>query len=185
MVAYLFGPTNPPSLRFAGSSEFTPLPPLHFTTGDETEAERQVFVEAGPDRRVRRMLIVQFDRVRPGGEHLFEVPQGPERRFGGHSYRSFALAYDDVASATGWPDSAEGRTRALLIARGFRPPRVWKFARLARVDDPRARGEVNIYYMESGDRDFPEGLPGGSQELPRREAKRLLHRLRRSIMPLD
>lgn len=141
------------------------LPPLRFPIESMTDAERRVFVWTGARRRISRMVVIQFERVQAGSDFRFVFPSTPPYRFGAQTYRSGAFVYDDARAAGDAPLREASRTRALLVAHGYRPPRLWRTARLARVSHPRGLGEVIIFYMENADGEFGPGpLPGADED---------------------
>ena len=175
-----------PALTLRVADGFVPLPPMHFPIEDLTLAERRIFVDAGADRRLRRMIVVQFEQVRPGSDFRFVFPSTPPRRFGAETYRAGAFVYDDERAAARAPDREAGLTRAHLAGLGYRSPRLWRVARLARVSDPEGLSEVILFYMENADGDFPDGtLPGadadGDLTLEGAAREAMLERLERHI----
>ena len=146
-----------PALTLRIDPHFTELKPLRFPIEDLTNAERRIFLEAGRDRMVDRMVVVQFEKVRPGSEFRFRYPSAPPRRFGAETYRFGTFAYDDAAAARAKPDKEPGQTRAWLKAAGYKSPRLYRVARLARVSDPQGLSEVIIFYLENADADPPTG----------------------------
>ena len=103
-----------PALTLRVDPHFRALKPLNFPIEDLTNAERRIFVEAGRDRVVDRMVVIQFEKVRPGSAFRFHYPSTPPRRFGDETYRFGTFAYDDAAAARARPDKEPGRTRAFL-----------------------------------------------------------------------
>jgi hypothetical protein len=164
------------------------VPPLAFPIETLTDAERRIFVDAGPGRRVRRMLIAQFERVKPGQSFRFVYPPRPPRDFAGVTWRAGAFAYDDAAALTAAPDKEAARTRRHLQALGYRLPRMWKVGRLARVADPQGLTEEILFYLEAADDAVPTeltpdpGSPGDFYVTPA-ERERLLQALEAAVRP--
>jgi len=148
-----------PALALRIDPRFKPLKPLRFSIEDLTNAERRIFVEAGRDRVVDRMVVIQFEKVRRGSDFRFRYPATPPRRFGAETYRFGTFAYDDAAAAKAKPDKEPGQTRAWLKAAGYKSPRLYRVARLARVSDPKGMSEVIIFYLENADARPPAGKP--------------------------
>ena len=154
-----------PALTLAVDPAFTALPPLKFPIDNLTNAERRIFVDAGPGGAVERLVIVQFEQVQPGSDFRFLFPSRPPRQFGAQIYRSGTFAFDEAKSAAADPAKEAGHTRRFLAARGYRPARFYRVARLARVSDPQGLSEVIIFYMESADREFGDGpIPGADAD---------------------
>lgn len=175
-----------PALTLRVAAAFAPLPPLRFPIEALTDAERHIFVEAGPDRRLRRMVVVQFEQVRPGADFRFVFPARPPRRFGAETWRAGAFVYDDEAAAARQPAREAALTRAHLAAYHYVSPRLWRVARLARVADPQGLSEAILFYMENADSDYRPGpLPGADSDgdLPLDGAARaaMLDRLDRAV----
>lgn len=146
-----------PGTVFEVDAGLRALPVMRFPIADSTDAERWLFVDA-VGGVVRRMLVLQFERVQAGSDFRFVFPSVPPRRFGPHVYRSGAYAYDDVAAAARAPGLEAERTRAALAAAGLQPARYWHVARLARVADAQGMGEAIVFYMENADARYPDGL---------------------------
>jgi hypothetical protein len=154
-----------PEIALQIDPAFRALPPLAFPIEALTNAERHIFVDAGGDRVIDRMIVIQFERAQDGADFRFRYPSRPPRQFGENTYRFGAFVYDDAAGAAAAPDREAGRTRALLVAEGLAPPRLWRTARLARVTDPEGLTEIIIFYMENADADFAPGpLPDADED---------------------
>jgi len=174
-----------PTLTLRIAEGFAEVPPLRFPIEDLTDVERRIFVEADADRRIRRQVIVQFERVRTGSDFRFVFPSTPPRRFGEQVYRANAFLFDEVRGAEAAPLREAGRTRAYLAGRGYVQPRYWRVGRLARVTDPAGLSEVIIFYREAADADFASGPPaldaGGGLPLGEAESDALFARLAAAI----
>jgi hypothetical protein len=180
-------PASPPLVLQIDSS-FRALRPMTFPIETLTDVDRRVFVQADDKGTVLRLAIVQFERVQPGASFKFAYPSRPPAEFGAQTYRFGAYVHDDEAEAASAPAKEAGRTRALLVAEGFKVPKVFRVARLARVADANGTTEVIIFYMESADAEFPmRPLPmadeDGDMPLGDAQAKALLSRLKSVITP--
>lgn len=143
---------------------FRRLPTLTFPIETMTDVERYTFVDAH-DGALERMIIVQFEHAQAGSDFRFRYGARPPRQFGAETYRFGAYVYDDAAAARAAPDREAARTRALLEAQGYTPPRLWRISRLARVTDPEGLTEIIIFYMENADGAYPSGpLPGADED---------------------
>jgi hypothetical protein len=172
-----------PALTLRIDPAFRELRPLRFPIEDLTNAERRIFVDAGRNRVIDRLVIVQFEKVRDGSDFRFLYPSTPPRRFGAATYRFGTFAYDDLRAAKANPDKEAGKTRAFLKAAGFKPARLYRVARLARVTDPKGLSEVIIFYMENADRRAPRGRPDadGDWSLPKAEQTALARRMESAV----
>src|SRR3954451_5013143 len=98
-----------PALTLRIDPRFRALKPLTFPIEDLTNAERRIFVDAGRDRVIDRMVVVQFEKVRPGSDFRFRYPSKPPRQFGMETYRYGTFAYDDAAAAKAEPAKEAGK----------------------------------------------------------------------------
>jgi len=146
-----------PALTLRIDRTFRALKPLKFPIEDLTNAERRIFVDAGHDRVIDRIVVVQFEKVRPGSDFRFVYPSTPPRKFGAETYRFSTFAYDDAKAAKANRVKEAGKTRAFLEAAGYKPATLYRVARLARVTDPKGLSEVIVFYMENADSNPPTG----------------------------
>ena len=182
-------PANPP-LVLRVDPLFHPLQPLLFPIESLTNVDRRVFVDSDDKGTIRRLVVVQFESVQPGASFKFVYPSKPPAEFGAQTYRYGAYVHDDEAEAAKSPAKEAGQTRALLLANGFKVPRVFRVARLARVAGQNGTTEVIIFYMEAADADFPiRPLPGADEDgdltLDEAGAQSLLARLKSVITPIS
>ena len=179
-------PTSP-ALILHVDTAFKPLPSLQIPIESLTIADRRLFVDAADNSLIRRLVIVQYESVRPGANFKFRYPPKPPAEFGATTYRFGAYVYDDEAAAEKEPAKEAGITRKLLLSRGFKVPRFFRVARLARVADPAGASEVIVFYMENADADFPDGILAGADEdgdlsLDAAAAQALLAHLKSSVV---
>jgi hypothetical protein len=146
-----------PHLELGIDSSFVALPPLKFPL-EFTDVDRRIFVDADKARTVRRMIVVQFEKVRNGSRFKFIYPPKPPISFGKETYRFGAYVYDDAKEAASQPGMEATRTRAMLGKLGYHLPRLFRTARLARVADPLGQSEVIIFYVENADEKYPTGV---------------------------
>jgi hypothetical protein len=159
---------------------------LQVTINNLTNADRRIFVETDDAFNIRRLVIVQFETVIPGADFRFVYPPKPPAVYGDFTYRFGAYVYDDERAAARFPDKEAGRTRALLLNRGFKLPRLLRTARLARVADPAGLSEVIIFYMENADADYPAGPLSGADDdgdlsLDTAAGEQMLERLKTAV----
>jgi hypothetical protein len=178
-----------PHLKLGIDTSFFAVAPLSFRL-KYTDVDRRIFVEADQARLVRRLIVVQFEKVRNGSHFKFVYPPKPPMAFGAETYRFGAYVYDDAKAAASQPGMEAARTRSALEARGYRLPRLLRTARLARVADPRGQSEVIIFYTENADESYPSGiLPNadadGDLVLDRIASKSLFENLKAVIHPID
>lgn len=138
-----------PKIQVRVDKAFVPLPVLGFAIKNSTWAERYIFVDAGADRTIRRMLIVQFEQALPNSTFRFHYPPNPPIEWGGETYRKGAFALDDAKEMTDNPDAEVSQTRRYLATRGYQSGMYWHVARLARVSDPSGNTEIIVFYEEA------------------------------------
>ena len=122
-------------------------------TGESSEADAESTV----------VVIVQYETVNPGVKFSFVYPATPAE-FGAQTYQFYAYVHDDERAAAKSPDAEAGLTRAFLVEQGFRVPRLFRLARLARVADRDGQSEVIVFYIENADADFAPGPLAGADE---------------------
>ena len=169
---------------------FRPLKPLLFPIESLTDVDRRVFVHSDDKGAILRLVIVQFERVQPGTDFKFTYPSKPPAEFGAQIYRFGAYVHDDEAEAADAPAKEAGQTRALLLANGFKVPKVFRVARLARVADQNGATEIILLYMEAADADFPtRPLPMADEDgdvlLNEADARSLFTRMKSVITPVS
>jgi len=179
-----------PTLILRIDRSFHPLPPLKFQIESLTNVDRRVFVDSDGKGAIRRLVIVQFETVRPGAGFRFVYPPRPPAEFGAQTYRFGAYVHDDETEAAKLPAREAGLTRNFLLKDGFKVPSAFRVARLARVTDQKGMSEVIIFYMEAADVDFPiRPFPGADEDgdltLDEAEAQSLLARMKSVVTPMS
>ena len=178
--------SSEPHLAFRISDGFTSLPPLEIAL-PSSDVDRRIFVDADTSGSIRRLVVLQFERVRPGSDFKFVYAPKPPYDFAGVTYRIGTYVYDDAAEAAAAPGFESALTRKTLLAHGYDPPRLLRVMRLARVTDPGGQREVIIFYEENADAQYPDGLKGkatdadGDLPLTGADAKALIDRARSAI----
>jgi hypothetical protein len=165
------------------------LLPLQIPIAGKTTVDRRIFVDADAESVIRRLVIVHYETVNPGAKFSFVYPAKPPAEFGAQTFRFFAYVHDDEQEAVKSPDAEAGITRAFLVGQGFRVPRLFRLARLARVADRDGQSEVILFYMENADADFASGpLPGADEDgdlmLDAASTAAILERLRSAVHPV-
>jgi hypothetical protein len=179
-----------PALILRIDPMFKPAPAMKIPIESLTIADRRVFVDASVKSVIRRLVIVQYETVRSGANFKFLYPPKPPADLGGMTYRFGAYVYDDQTAAEKAPAKEAGLTRALLQTQGYKVPRFFRVARLARVSDPAGRSEVIVFYMENADAEFPTGIltgadPDGDLTLTPTAAQAILARLKSNVTASD
>jgi len=174
-----------PRIRLQIDSTFRPLPPLLFTLMS-TVVDRRIYVKADSHKDVTGLIVIQFESVKPGSTFKFVYRPRPPAKFGDDTYRFGAYIYDDAKEASAAPTMESARTREFLVRQGYRLPRLFRTARLARVTDEKGQSEVIIFYNENADADYAGGvLPNtdadGDLVLDAKDAAALFNRLKSAI----
>jgi len=152
-----------PKITLRIAAGFAPLAPVRLSL-ESTDVERRIFVDADTAQRVRRLVVVQLERVRPGAAFRFVYPARPPFAFGGETYRLGTYVYDDAKDSAAAPNRESGVTRAALQKEGYVLPRLFRTARLARVADSDGASEIIIFYDENADAQYPPGVLVGADE---------------------
>jgi hypothetical protein len=176
-----------PAIRLAIDSSFRGLPVLRFPIADLTNAERWLFVDAGRNNAIRRMVMLQFETVQPtNSEFRFRFASNPPRQFGAETYRFNSNFYNDASAAAAMPDREPALTRAYLRERGYSFPDRWLMSRLARVSDAEGMTEVIIFYLEDASaRPWPSDVQNSIVPLAPEEAEALFARLQAAVRVLE
>ena len=176
-----------PKIALKIADGFVPLAPLKLSL-ESTDVDRRIFVDADGARTLERLVIVQFEHVRPGASFTFVYPPKPPFVFGGMTYRVGTYVYDDAKDSVTAPNRESGVTRAALLRHGYVLPRLLRTARLARVADANGTSEIIIFYDENADAQYPAGPLTGADEdgdlsLKGADASDLLARMSSAISP--
>jgi hypothetical protein len=179
-----------PTLVLRIDAAFKPLLPLRIPIAGKTTADRRIFVDTDAESSIRRLVIVQFETVDPGVKFSFVYPARPPAEFGAQTYQFYAYVHDDERAAAKYPDAEAGLTRAFLVNQGFRVPRLFRLARLARVADRDGQSEVIVFYIENADAEFASGPLAGADEdgdlaLDAASKQAILERLKSAVHPVS
>jgi len=173
--------TADPNIVLQIADGFVPLPPVTLSL-ESTDVDRRIFIDASATHTIRRLIVLQFERVRHGGSFRFVYPAKPPFSFGGTTYRVGTYVYDDARDSAAAPNRESGVTRAALLRQGYVLPRLLRTARLARVANSAGTSEIIMFYEENADADYPAGPLTGADEdgdlvLRGVEARALLERM--------
>lgn len=129
------------ALKFVGAQSFT----LHGVA----RAEQYYFVEAGAQRRIKRMFIVQCEGFLPDNNNTYNYPANKTIRLGEHDYITNAAAVPNVSATLKQnPDTDAARAAAFLESKGYRHGEDVMFQRFIRVVDEAKRHEFILIYIE-------------------------------------
>ena len=168
-----------PKIRLQVDKSFRALPVLAFPIRQDTWVERFIFVDAGADKLIRRLVVVQFEHAQIGSSFRFLYPADPPLTWGSAVYRHGTFTTDDAQELAEHPNLEVAKTEAYLDSKGYLVGRWWRVARLARVADPEGKTEIIIFYQEA----LATGAPHGNRDesLPEDQAKTLFERLNAAV----
>jgi hypothetical protein len=174
-----------PAISLRVAEGYIPQPPVTISL-ESTGVDRRVFVQADDSNHVQRLVIFQFEHVRPGETFKFVYPPKPPFAFGADVYRVGTYVYDDSAESKAFSAREAGVTRAALVRSGYVVPRLFRTARLARVSDSNGTSEIIIFYIENADAQYPSGVLAGADQdddlvLTGPDASALLQRMAAAI----
>lgn len=113
-------------------------------------ADRHHFIDADGSR-VRRLLVVQFERFLPSSDEVYRYPLADPVSLGGTTWGSWVFAYD-VEREEPEPSPETLDTVRFLGEHGLELAREQVMARYARIVGDDARHEVLVFYHEPLDR---------------------------------
>jgi hypothetical protein len=174
-----------PAISLRVADGYVAQPPVTLSL-ESTDVDRRVFVQADGSNHIQRLVIFQFEHVRPGETFRFVYPPKPPFNFGTDVYRVGTYVYDDSAESKAFSTREAGVTRAALVRRGYVVPRLFRTARLARVSDSNGTSEIIIFYIENADAQYPSGVLAGADQdgdlvLTGADANALLQRMSSAI----
>jgi hypothetical protein len=149
VVGHTISSTHDPAVRITFASPFKYVGAVRWPLYNVADAELHIFVDAGPDKRVRRFYWVQFEGY---------LPSKPEAK---HDY-SGSEAHTEIA---GWSwfvdarvveypqrnsraDSDGAHARRLITDAGYIFPEAMAHVRLVYLTDASTRKELMIIYEE-------------------------------------
>jgi hypothetical protein len=138
-----------PSIEVRVGESFRYLGHADFIIKEMAQAELHLFVEATPDNRIHRMIVIQFEGFLPGQHHGYDAPVTSPRRLGGSTYDVTSWHYNQAADAQENPKGEAAETRRFLSDKGFTFPDSWLMGRYARTIGSDLQHELLLFYLES------------------------------------
>jgi hypothetical protein len=159
------------SLSYAGAQRFT----LYGVA----EAEQHFFVEAGPQKSIRRFYWVQFEHYLPTNDHHYDYKPDRVTKLGDLEFITDTRIFANYAGIEPKPESDGWRMRALFRNQGYRLPEGLVRARCFYMPDSRRRSELMIIYGEMTPADLggaviPQEEPADSK-YPQAAARVIAH----------
>ena len=139
--------THTPAVTMRFAPEFAYAGAQRFLLYNVASAEQHFFVDAGPDRRIRRFYWVQFENYLPGNNHSYDY-SGSQGRATISGFDFFTDTYAAAVQPPKRPDSDGARARQLLQSKGYHYPDEVLSIRLVHLTDETRRSELMIIYAE-------------------------------------
>ena len=136
-----------PSLRIVVAPTFRFVGIVPFQIRDVASGERFVFVEAR-DREVQRLIIAQFEAIRPGSSERYNYSFAQAPVIAGHRFRANAFAFSHAAARAQNPTGEAALTAAFLAGKGYRLDDEYMTIRYVTVPDRARRHELILFYLE-------------------------------------
>ncbi|HWT13670.1 MAG TPA: hypothetical protein VN231_13005 [Allosphingosinicella sp.] len=143
-----------PALRIGVPATATYVGGERFELYGVADCEVHVFVEAGPDRQVRRLYWIQFESYLPTApDARYDYGEGGNRRIELWGRTTWVRAAFGPTSRTARPGSDTERVQTIIARAGYTPPEQMMNVRLVRLlDDPQGTGygrrELMLIYAE-------------------------------------
>jgi hypothetical protein len=131
-----------PSFRYVGR--------FSFALGNAFEGERFIFADA-EGKSLRRIMIVQFERVRPSSAEMYRYSFAHAEHIGSLSFIQNCFAFPGAQAIDAQPRDEGGMTNNFLLDRGFQIPPTWLAARFVTLGAPDRKSEMIIFYMEANE----------------------------------
>jgi hypothetical protein len=141
--------THDPAVRITFPHDFKYLGAVRWPLYDLADAELHIFVDAGPDKRVRRYYWVQFEQYlpsRPYAKHDYSGSEARAQFAGWDWYVDADVAHYPYKPKR--PDSDGAHARRLLTDQGYTFPEATGQLRLVHLTDASLRKELMIIYEE-------------------------------------
>jgi hypothetical protein len=141
--------THLPSIRIRFDRRFKYLGSQKFILYDRAQVEQHFFVDAGNQRRIERMYMVQFEGYLPNVNAAYDYPLTKTVNLGGQTYVVNAESIPSVSAALEQnPQSDVARAASFLESKGYRVSESIRFQRFVRLVDQAKRNEFILLYVE-------------------------------------
>ena len=151
-----------PSVTLRVERSFRYLGRFSFALGSDFEGERYVFADA-EGNLLRRLLIVQFERVRPSSPEVYRYSFEKAERIGSMPFIQNCFAFAGAHEIAARPKDEGEMTGNFLISRGFRNPDLWLAARFVTLGATDRKSEMIVFYMEGSDQLHLSDLYAGDE----------------------
>jgi hypothetical protein len=160
-----------PAVSVEVQKDFKFLGRIPLNIHDIAVGERFIFVQAGRNRHITRMFIVQMEGFLPGVDDIYRWKMENPIKLGHQDYRHNISFYDNEAEIRQNPGSEAEATMSFLKAKGYLLDPELMQSRFARVVGDDRRHEFLLFYTENmKDRglklaDFSEDKPASARKL--------------------
>jgi len=139
--------SNLPKVTLKFDKAFKYVGTQSFVLYDVANAEQHFFVEAGKDKRVKRLYWIQFEGYLPGNTHTYNYQRNKVVKLGHLEFIADAYARN-TKTTPGRAGSDGSRAREFLKSKGFSMADEIMIQRLVHLTDESKRNELMIIYME-------------------------------------
>jgi hypothetical protein len=147
MVGGVFVSDTAPQLRLRVDTTMPYLGVHTIRIGDIADGERHVFADTA-DGRVRRLLVLQFERILPSSSEEYRYPITNPVRIGRLTYRHSIHVFSVSATTKAAPENELAATVAFLTARNLTLPDELVSSRYATIIGADRKRELLIFYQE-------------------------------------
>src|SRR3954471_8120387 len=136
-----------PQIKIKVDRRFRYLGSFHFDIGNVAAGDRFVWVDAGRDKRVKRILSVQLEGYLPGKGPYHYKPHNVTR-LGENDYNSNGFFYDDSGYEKENPGNEATKMRKFVEAQGYKFAAEQGLYRFYRSLPEDHRNEILVFYIE-------------------------------------
>jgi hypothetical protein len=140
-----------PAVTIRVEPGFRYLGRFSFALGSAFDGERYVFVDAD-GKSLRRLFIVQFERVRRSSPEVYRYSFERAERIGSMQFIQNCFAFPGAQTIAADAHDEGTMTNNFLLSRGFQNPPLWLAARFVTLGASDRKSEMIIFYMERNDR---------------------------------
>jgi hypothetical protein len=136
-----------PKVTLKFDKDFKYVGTQSFVLYEVANAEQHFFVEAGNDRKIKRLYWIQFEGYLPSNTHTYNYQSTKVIKIGHLDFFADAIARN-IKSGPSRPGSDGTRTQEFLKSKGFTIGDEVVMQRLVHLTDRTKRNELMIIYLE-------------------------------------
>jgi hypothetical protein len=138
-----------PLLKMAVAKELAYIGRVPFQLRPIAAGERHVFAELNAEKRIIRMLVVQFEGMLPGINDWYRFGLGRTPiRLGRHDYKHNLWTWNNAENIKQQPNNEAAAMQKFLDAKGIKLDDELVMSRFARPVGEDKRHEIIIFYIE-------------------------------------